>query len=527
MQKIITRIEPLPAQKKKRRVAAYCRVSSDRDTQLTSLNNQREHYESLIIHEDDWEFVGIYYEEGLSGTKQETRPELQRMIADCKAGRIDLIYTKSISRFARNTADCLELVRLLTSIGVEIYFEKENLSTASTESELFLAILASLAEEESRSISENGKWAIQKRYKNGTFKLSRPPYGYDLVDGQLIINEEEAVTVRYIFDCVLSGIGTTTIAAELNRRQVPTKRGGSWHPGTIQNMIKNVIFCGDLLMQKTYHDSRFRLHLNHGEADQYYLTGHHDAIIPRERFEAANEAYRQRGREKNNIPREDKSLRDNPHHNRYCFTGKLHCRCGDRLKRQTTRRSDGIHASWVCKTHLKDPTQCTVKRIWEENIQHAFLTMLNKLAYSRAFLLQPFIREIEAKVQSEKAVQLTAINQTLQKNNDEKHRLRLHYAQGSIDPVFFRQEISRLKSEELTLRQERESLIREDTKIQSARALDHYLSAWHIGAPDFPTEAFTEYVDHVQINSREELSFVLKCGLTLTESLCADPADRA
>ena len=174
----------------KLRVAAYCRVSSDSDDQMISLDAQIKHYEAYIKANPDWEFAGLYYDEGITGTKKEKRTELLRMISDCEDKKIDFIITKSISRFARNTTDCLELVRKLIDLGIFVYFEKENINTGSMESELMLSILSGLAESESISISENNKWSIQRRFQNGTYKISSPPYGYDNINGKLKINDK-------------------------------------------------------------------------------------------------------------------------------------------------------------------------------------------------------------------------------------------------------------------------------------------------------------------------------------------------
>ena len=178
--KKVTKIESVQnaeTVKQRLRVAAYCRVSTGSDAQLESLNVQKSHYERYITSRDDWQFAGLYYDEGITGTKTEKRPELLRLIADCEAKKIDLVITKSISRFSRNTTDCLELVRKLLSLNIPLFFEKENINTGSMESELFLAILSSMAEGESASISENAKWSIKRRFQNGTFKLSYAPYG--------------------------------------------------------------------------------------------------------------------------------------------------------------------------------------------------------------------------------------------------------------------------------------------------------------------------------------------------------------
>lgn len=236
--------------KPKTRVVAYCRVSTDSDEQLVSLQAQKAHYETYIKANPEWEYAGLYYDEGISGTKKENRSGLLRMLSDCETRSIDLIITKSISRFARNTTDCLEMVRKLMDLGVHIYFEKENINTGSMESELMLSILSGLAESESISISENTKWAIQRRFQNGTFKISYPPYGYQNIDGRMIVNPKQAEIVKYIFAEVLSGKGTQKIADDLNRKGIPSKRGGRWTATTIRGMLTNEKYTGDVICKR-------------------------------------------------------------------------------------------------------------------------------------------------------------------------------------------------------------------------------------------------------------------------------------
>ncbi len=262
--KKITKIssnEPKQTTRKTLRVAAYCRVSTYTDAQLESLKVQKRHYVNYISSREDWIFAGLYFDEGITGTKKGKRPELLRMIADCEAGKIDFIVTKSISHFARNTADCLEMVRKLLKLNIPVYFEKENLNTHSMESELFLAILSSMIEGESTSISENSKWSIQKRFQNGTFKLSYLPYGYDWNGKQMIINPEQTEIVRWIFSQVLSDKDTQAIANEPNDKGIPTKKGGRWTATTIRGMITNEKYTGDVIFQKTYTDSQFNRHV--------------------------------------------------------------------------------------------------------------------------------------------------------------------------------------------------------------------------------------------------------------------------
>lgn len=362
---------------KKIRVAAYCRVSTDSDAQLESLEAQKTHYENYITSRDDWEFAGLYFDEGITGTKKDKRPELLRLIDDCKAGKVDFVITKSISRFSRNTTDCLELVRKLLALHIPIYFEKENINTGSMESELFLAILSSMAEGESVSISENSKWSIQKRFESGTYKVSYPPYGYDWDGEQMVINPEQAAVVKEIFAALLSGKGTHAIADDLNRRGIPTKRNGRWTATTIRGMLSNEKYVGDCLFQKTYSDSRFVRHNNHGEQTQYMVKDHHEAIISREDFEAAHAFIHQRATEKGVVKGSDK------YQNRYTFFGKIICgECGDTFKRRIHSCTGYKYTAWCCSTHIKDKDKCHMLFVKDDDLKQAFVTMMNKLVYS-------------------------------------------------------------------------------------------------------------------------------------------------
>ena len=254
--KKITKIEPAAATKKKRkrRVAAYCRVSTATEDQLVSLEAQKAHYVEYITAHSDWEYAGLYFDEGISGTKKEIRPALMKLIADCEDGKVEYIVTKSLSRFARNTTDCLELIRKLLVLGVAVYFEKEKLDTGSMESELLLSIMSSFAESESVSISENEKWSIRNRFENGTFKIGYAPFGYTVTDGVFSIKEDEAKWVRYIFAETLAGKSSNQIAEALNEKQVPAKRGNHWTLTTVRGIIMNEKYIRDCLFRKTYTD---------------------------------------------------------------------------------------------------------------------------------------------------------------------------------------------------------------------------------------------------------------------------------
>ena len=477
----------------KTRVAAYCRVSTGMDDQLVSLETQKSHYENLIGSNPEWEYAGLYYDEGISGTSKEKRPALMRMVADCEAGKIDRIMTKSLSRFARNTTDCLELVRKLLDLGITIYFEKENLDTGSMESELLLSIMSSLAESESVSISENSKWSVRHRYENGTFKIGYAPFGYSSQDGEMVINEDEAKWVRWIFEQTLSGKASAAIARELNEKQVPSRRGGKWTPTTIRGILTNEKYTGDCLFQKTYSDFRFKRHVNRGERDQFYMEDHHEALVSREEFEAAGALLQQRAQEKNikkNDPR---------YQNRYPFTGKLVCgECGSGFKR-----------------HINS----TVREV---DLEYAFTTMMNKLIFGRQEVLHTLIEAIRGETHKGNLLRIDEIDQKLEKIVERRQTLTTIMTRGYLEPALFTQESNDLAAEADALTAEKEQLVKEVTGcMKMTEALNDLLR--YVGhaqpSPDFDGELVERFLDHGEVRSREEVTFHLKCGLSLTERM--------
>ena len=247
----ITKIKHLAAQSvHRKRVAAYARVSSGKDAMLHSLSAQISYYNRYIGGRGDWEFAGIYADEAISGTK-DTRPEFQRLLTDCRSGKIDMVITKSITRFARNTVTLLQTVRELKLLGIDVYFEKENISSLSTDGEFMLTILASYAQEESRSASENQKWRIRKMFEQGRPNNGNM-LGYRLIDGKLHIVPEEAEVVKTIFDDYLSGMGVISIIKKLTGAGISTKNGSVWHESTLQKILRNEKYSGDMLLQKTF-----------------------------------------------------------------------------------------------------------------------------------------------------------------------------------------------------------------------------------------------------------------------------------
>ena len=517
--KKITKIEPSSARPTaaKTRVAAYCRVSTGMDDQLVSLETQKNHYKELIGSNPEWVYAGLYYDEGISGTSKEKRPALQRMIADCEKGLIDRIMTKSLSRFARNTTDCLELVRKLLDLGITIYFEKENLDTGSMESELLLSIMSSLAESESVSISENNKWGVRHRFENGTFKIAYPPYGYESQDGVMVINEEEAKWVRWIFEQALSGVASAKIAKQLNEKQVPSRRNGNWTPTTIRGMLTNEKYIGDCLFQKTYSDFRFKRHTNNGERDQFYMEDHHEPIISREDFEAVGALIQQRAQEKNIRKNDPRFL------SRYPFTSKLVCgECGTVFKRHINSTGSLKYPVWVCKQHLEDVSSCSMKSIRECDLEYAFTTMMNKLIYGKKAVLDTLLDGIRGETHKENLRRIDAIDQKLEQNVERRQTLTTIMTRGYLDPALFTQESNDLAAEADALTAEKDQLVKEISgNLHKTDALGDLIQYAGHAQPStsFDGALVERFLDHAVLQTRDEIVFHLKCGLRLTERI--------
>lgn len=518
--KKVTKIEENKSPKaagKKLRVAAYCRVSTGSDAQAESLEAQITHYENYINSRSDWEYAGVYYDEGITGTKKEKRPELKRMLADCKAGKIDFIVSKSISRFSRNTTDCLELVRKLLTLNIPVYFEKENINTGSMESELFLSILSSMAADESLSISENSKWSIQNRFEKGTFKISYPPYGYDWDGEQMVVNPEQAEIVKQIFASALAGQGTSAIARKLNEDQVPTKKGGHWNVTTVKGILRNEKYTGDCLFQKTYTDSRFNRHANHGEKNMYLAKDHHEAIISHKDFEAAEKMLKQHAREKNISSDSEK------YQQRYTFSGKIICgECGGTFKRRTHYTAGTSYIAWCCNTHLSDKDSCSMQFIRDDDLKLAFTTMMNKLVFSSKVILKPYVEGIRDGSSDDSFHRIQELTTQLAKNTEQRKELQKLTAQGFIDKILFNTETNKLLSQADEYRKEIEALnnsVSSDvSKVTAATDLLHFAEKGEmLGAYD--GELFEKYVRRIIIKSRTEFVFELKCGLALTERI--------
>lgn len=354
IKKIVFPVQEAP---KLTRVAAYARVSSGKDAMLHSLSAQVSYYNDLIQRHPGWVFCGVYADEALTGTKAD-RENFTRLLQDCKAGKVDMVITKSISRFARNTVTLLETVRELKLIGVDVYFEEQNIHSISADGELMLSILASYAQEESLSASENQKWRIKRNFENG-MPWNGTLLGYRYENGKYIIVLDEAETVQLIFDSYLSGMGITAIMKMLNEKGILSRNGNAWCKSSVMRVLRNYAYTGNLLLQQTYRENHLtkRTLQNNGEFPKYHITGSHEPIISLRQFNAVQEEIRRRA-EKHTHPGVKQKT--------YPFTGIVVCGgCGKHYRRKITKTGP----VWMCSTfNTMGKAYCPSKQIPENTL---------------------------------------------------------------------------------------------------------------------------------------------------------------
>ena len=365
MDRTISVVSQIPTIKAKTKVAAYARVSCEKDAMLHSLSAQIEIYSKLIKCRPDWQYVGVYADEAITGTKAE-RPNFQRMLDDCRKGKIDMVITKSISRFARNTVTLLETVRELKSLNVDVYFEEQNIHTLSSDGELMLTILASYAQEESRSVSENMKWRVKRNFENG-LPWNCTIFGYRFDGEQFVIYPKEAEIVKQIFKDYLKGKGCTVIAKSLNESNVATRYNRHWHRNTIYKILTDSAYIGTLTLQKTFRENHItkRTVFNTGQLPFYVVEDAHKAIIDKDSFDAVQEEIKRRKEKFSNTP---KCVNDGN-----LFKGIIKCSvCGKNYIRKIKHNKP----IWICNTYNKLGSKyCSSKQIPE----HALLEQVNSV----------------------------------------------------------------------------------------------------------------------------------------------------
>ena len=368
-------------EKPKLRVAAYCRVSTDTEEQATSYEAQIAHYTEYIQKNPEWEFAGVYADDGISGTNTKKRSEFNRMIEDCEAGNIDMIITKSISRFARNTLDCLKYIRQLKEKNIPVFFEKESINTMDAKGEVLITIMASLAQQESQSLSQNVKLGLQFRYQNGQVQVNHNHFlGYTKDEnGNLIIDPDQAEVVKRIYREYLEGYSMDKIAKGLEADEILTGAGKTrWWSSTINKILRNEKYIGDALLQKTYTTdflSKTRVK-NNGIVPQYYVEGNHEAIIPKDIFLRVQDELVRRRVVKTSANGKKRSYSCN-----HCFAQIVICGdCGEMFRRIHWNNRGCKSVVWRCISRLESTgLECHARTVNETVLENMVVQTINTL----------------------------------------------------------------------------------------------------------------------------------------------------
>lgn len=500
------------------KVCAYARVSTGSRAQAESYATQVEYYTEKIENNPLWEFAGVYADEGITGTKVKGRDDFKAMVEACEEGDIDLILTKSITRFARNTVECIQTIRKLKAIGVGIYFEKENINTLTEASELMLTILASVAQGESEDFSGNNRWAIINRFENGTFIVGTPAYGYRKdEDGNLIIEETEAEVVRWIFESYLNGMGVYVIAKMLNDAKIPTIRESEkWQDSVVKNILTNPVYEGDALHQRTYTEKQFPFtrKVNYGQMNMYLTSDAHPPIITHEEAEAVRSIMEYRSRTLNMNGERSQS--------RYIFSSRIICGdCGNHFRRQKIYIGKPYEKIiWTCHKHVEDKEFCHMKAIREDVLQQAFVDMWNKLYTNQGTILEPLLKALTdlaaSKPDSEKQEQL---DNEIHSLSEQSRILNQVMKKGYMDSALFMEKNNLLAHRLTECRRRKTLLARKHKRTKEIVRTEQLIGLLKQEGyqREFQEELFNMAVKEICISLDHEISFCLKNGLVLTE----------
>ena len=505
-----------PQQKLK--VCAYARVSTGTKAQAESYATQVEYYTEKIESNPLWEFAGVYADEGITGTKVKGRDDFKTMIAACEEGDIDLILTKSITRFARNTVECIQTIRKLKAAGVGIYFEKENINTLTEASELMLTILASVAQGESEDFSGNNRWAIISRFEKGTYIVGTPAYGYwKDEEGNLIIKDSEAEVVRWIFESYLNGMGTYVIAKMLNEHRIPTIREGErWQDGVVKNILLNPVYEGDALRQRTYTEKQFPFTRkeNKGQMNMYLTKDAHPPIITHEEAEAVQSIMEYRSRTLN--------MNGEKSQNRYLFSGRIICgECGSHFRRQKIYIGKPYEKIiWTCHRHVEDKEFCHMKAIREDVLQQAFTDMWNKLYTNQGTILEPLLKALtELAERKPDSAEIEQLDNEIHSLSEQSRILNQVMKKGYMDSVLFMEKNNQLSHRLTECRRKKTLLARKQKRTKEIVRTEQLIGL--VKEEEYQTtfneELFDLTVREIKISLDHEISIVLKNGLVLTE----------
>ena len=510
-----------PSTLKLKNVGAYARVSTKKDEQEDSYERQVSHYTKYIKSHDGWNYVDIYADEGITGTRTDSRKHFQRMMNDCRLGKLDKILVKSIAMFARNTVDALNAIRELKELGVSVYFENENIDTLSPGGEVLITILAAMAEQESRTISTNIKWAYQKKFQNGDIQLNyRRFLGYTRdAEHNLVIVPEEAEIVKRIYREYLHGYSVSKIAKGLTADGIETpSQKKKWYPSVILSILSNEKYYGGLICGKTYKPDVLskKRYKNDGQVERYYIEHSHPAIISKEEFDLVQAEIQKRKTERGALG--DVKGR---YSSIYPFSKRIICgECGAYYRRHAQfSRGEYVH-TWVCATHkIKGSGECSQTYLREEEIERAFVEMLKNMVGDYREIEQTLKNNIASTLDSNVEEELNSVLVEIEREQAEMLELLKQKRRGEISTDEYSRKGAELENGIQELRR-RQGLLEEksnSTKIAVMR-VQQILQAIgnETGVEEFDGEIFRSLVDTVVVRNNYTLDFHLKVGITET-----------
>ena len=497
-----------PVRARKLRVAAYARVSSSSEDQLNSFAAQNARYTELITANPEWELVDVYADKGITGTSAEKREDFQRLLADCRRGRVDKILVKSSSRFARNAKECLETVRELKALGVGVCFEEQGIDTSELAGEFLTAIFAMMDQKESENISDNLRWSIDMRMRAGKYNTCTAPFGYRLVKGKLELIPDQAAVIRYIYDAYLSGKTAGDIAAELNL----FSEGKPWKAQRIDYILTNERYSGNAVLRKRYTTDALprKIKYNHGQKPMYFVERINEAAISRDVFDKAQELRRRRGNSQ--VP--------GTAGQRPLANGWLRCGCCGKVLRPKC-----INGKWymACRGHEESTEMCGLPPIAEEAAVSAVLHLYHKLRHHGLPILTQLLADLQAARKGKLlwSLDIVALNQKIADITRQDRLLAQLKQQGLVDPDIFISRRNELAEQlrALKLEKERSLEAEEDQTIRQTQELIEALEAGPDFLDAFDGELFRELVDKIVVESNDRLRFRLINGLELTEPI--------
>ena len=510
---IIRPISEISTEEQKIKAAAYCRVSTDSDDQENSFLAQVKYYSDYIGSREDMILVDIYADEGITGTSMSKREEFKRLLNDARLGRIDRVFCKSVSRFARNSLECIESIRALKDCGTTVIFENDNIDTKTMNSEMILYVKSAFAQSESLANSARVSTAYRMKMENGTFTTYSAPFGYRLVNGNLEIVPEEAEVVRKIFAMYLSGLGINSISAKLNREALEGD-GRHWNQNTIRYILTNEKYIGDSMTQKFFTQPilPFRNVPNKGQRDKFYISNTHEKIISRDDFDAVQQLLSDR---KNKTMKKKK---------RYLFSQMIECcHCGWSYR----RRVQNNIVYWVCSRKNTSGFCCTAPNLAEEAIKKGFVRAYNKLRVFEKEILDKTITDL-LELQSKRTrgnAEIKQIDTEIMKLSEQNNRFENFRSKGILDEISFIEQTNRLRGRLTELRSRRLKLLQnceEESIIENLSRVKDELEAYPKALIDFSEELFSAIIEKIIVEENGTVSYRLKGGIKLNEAITED-----